>query len=48
MIAVVLVATGVAIVAFVLVAIAAMRLIRDRERTFESDKAQCSYGKKPQ
>ena len=35
MIAVVLVATGVAIVAFVLVAIAAMRLIRDRERTLK-------------
>ena len=47
MIAVVLVATGLAIVAFLLVAIAAMRLIRDRE-DFKSDKAQCSYGKKPQ
>ena len=35
MIAVVLVATGVAIVAFLLVAIAAMRLIRDRERTLK-------------
>jgi len=35
MIAVVLVATGLASVAFLLVAIAAMRLIRDRERTLK-------------
>ena len=48
MIAVVLVATGLASVAFLLVAIAAMRLIRDRREDFKSDKAQCSYGKKPQ
>ena len=38
---------GPASVAFLLVAVAAMRLIRDRE-DFKSDKAQCSYGKKPQ